>query len=273
VPATRVPGEAAHPTQPFPTLPRPLMPQGPLRPEDAYGLTDAERAECRALITKHRSEGIYTPPDVQGTIMYPGNASGTNWGSAAFDPGRQLLVLNTARLATLVQLIPRDSLAASRQALGNQYEHGSMVGAPYGMRRKTLESASGVPCNPPPWGTLAAVHLPTGQVKWEVPLGTVPDGLPQVAALRGQNIGLPNGGGPLLTSSGLVFIGAAMDGRIRAFDTETGAELWSAVLPRSGIATPMSYMVNGKQYVVISAGGHGKMDLPIGDFVVAFALP
>jgi quinoprotein glucose dehydrogenase len=214
---------------------------------------------------------MFTPPDTQGTIMYPGNASGTNWGSAAFDPGRQLLVLNTARLATLVQLVPRDSMAASRAAGG--YEHGNMTGVPYGMRRKTLESSNGVPCNPPPWGTLAAVHLPTGQIRWEVPLGTVPEMFPQVRSLLGQTIGLPNAGGPLATSSGLVFIGATMDERIRAFDAETGRELWSAKLPRGGMATPMTYQVNGKQYVVISAGGHGKMDMPIGDYVVAFALP
>lgn len=273
VPASRVPGEQASPTQPFPTRPRPLMPQGPLRPDDAFGVTAEERAECRALIARYRSEGIFTPPDTEGTIMYPGNASGTNWGSAAFDPGRQLLVLNTARLATLVQLLPRDSLAPSRAQVGNQYEHGNMTGAPFGMRRKTLESSRGIPCNPPPWGTLAAVHLPTGEVRWEVPLGLVPERFPQAGALVGQTIGLPNAGGPLLTASGLVFIGATMDERIRAFDVDTGRELWSATLPRGGQATPMSYRVDGKQYVVIAAGGHGKMDMPIGDFIVAFALP
>lgn len=272
VPASRVAGETAHPTQPFPTLPRPVMPLGPLRPEEAFGYNDAEREACRALIAQYRSEGIYTPPSLEGTIMYPGNASGTNWGSAAFDPGRQLLVLNTSRLATLVQLVPRDSMAASRAA-NREYEHGTMTGAPYGMRRRTLLSPSGLPCNPPPWGTLAAVHLPTGQVKWEVPLGMIPERFSQLAGFHGKPFGVPNGGGPLLTASGLVFIGAAMDDRFRAFDTEAGAELWNAVLPRSGIATPMSYMMNGKQYVVISAGGHGKMDLPIGDYVVAFALP
>ena len=272
VPATRVAGEPAHPTQPFPTLPRPLMPQGRLRPEDAFGINDAEREECRAMIAKYRNEGIYTPPDLQGTIAYPGNASGTNWGSAAFDPARQILVLNTSRLATLVQLIPRDSMRALR-AREPGYEYGNMTGAPYGMRRKTLESsASAIPCNPPPWGTLAAVHLPTGQVKWEVPLGAIPEGLERAGSLRGKKIGVPNGGGPLLTASGLVFIGAAMDDRIRAFNTETGEEIWSAPLPRSGIATPMTYMAGGRQYVVIAAGGHGKMDLPIGDYVIAFAI-
>lgn len=272
VPASRVPGEHASPTQPFPTLPRALMPQGPLRPEDAFGVTEAERAECRALLGRYRSEGIFTPPDTQGTVMYPGNASGTNWGSAAFDPGRELLVLNTARLATLVQLLPRDSLAASRAALGSRYEHGSMIGAPWVMRRKTLSSSSGVPCNPPPWGTLAAVHLPTGEVRWEVPLGTVPERLTHLGELRGRPIGVPNAGGPLATASGLVFIAATMDQRIRAFDSESGRELWSAGLPHGGMATPMSYMVDGRQFVVIAAGGHGKMGMEIGDYVVAYAL-
>lgn len=272
VPASRVPGEHASPTQPFPTLPRALMPQGPLRPEDAFGVTEADRARCRELLARYRSEGIFTPPDTQGTVMYPGNASGTNWGSAAFDPDRQLLVLNTARLATLVQLIPRDTIAASRAALGAEYEHGNMIGAPWGMRRKTLSSSSGVPCNPPPWGTLAAVHLPSGDVRWEVPLGLASDRFSQLGDLRGTTIGMPNAGGPLATASGLVFIAATMDEMIRAFDVASGRELWNAVLPRGGMATPMSYMVNGTQFVVISAGGHGKMDMPIGDYVVAFAL-
>ncbi len=272
-PRSRVPGDAAWPNQPLPTLPRPLMPHGPLRPEDAFGVTDADRAECRALISRYRSEGIYTPPDTQGTLMYPGNASGTNWGSAAFDPERQLLVLNTARLVTLVQLIPQDSVAASRAALGEQYEHGNMRGAPFAMRRRTLSASSRIPCNPPPWGTLAAVHLPTGEVRWEVPLGQLPDWLPVQGDLKGKTVGVPNAGGPLATASGLVFIGATLDDRFRAFDVATGQELWNTRLPRGGMATPMSYMVNGKQYVVIAAGGHGKMGIPLGDYLIAFALP
>ena len=196
--------------------------------------------------------------------MYPGNTSGTNWGSVAYSPGHGLLVLNTSRLATLVQLIPRRGYGNARADPANkEFEFGFQLGTPYGMKRRTMLSSSGLPVNPPPWGTLAAVDLVSGEVRWEVPLG-----------ILGILTGMPNGGGPIVTKSGLVFIGATPDNRFRAFDIETGEELWRAPLPRSAIATPMTYQLpNGKQYVVIAAGGHGKMGLPTGDYVIAFALP
>lgn len=263
---TDVPGEITSPTQPFPTLPRPLMPQGPLSPDDAFGLTDEDREECRALLAMHRSEGIFTPPSLEGTIMYPGNGSGTNWGSVAFEPERDLLLLTTSRFATLVQLIPADSLETERRLAreaGLDLEFGAQRGAPYAMKRRTLLSSSGVPCNPPPWGTLAAVDLRSGEVRWEVPVGDY----------QGETIGLPNGGGPMVTAGGIVFLGATMDDRFRAFDVETGEMLWTTELPLSAIATPMSYEVDGKQFVVVAVGGHGKMGLPTGDYVMAFSLP
>ena len=195
--------------------------------------------------------------------MFPGNAAGTNWGSVALDPGRGLLVLNTSHYATLVQLIPRDDVAQVQKESGD-YEFAVQWGTPYAMRRKTLRLPGGQPCNPPPWGTLAAIDLATGEVRWEVPLG----------ALNGQRIGLPSMGGPIVTAGGLVFIGATRDNQFRTFDVETGEELWSTTLPRSAIATPMTYQLpGGKQYLVIAAGGHGMMGLPTGDYVIAFALP
>ena len=209
--------------------------------------------------------------------MAPGNASGTNWGSVAYDPERQLLVLNTSRLATLVQLIPRDDLGRYRdesKAAGEDYEFAQQRGAPFAMRRRTLETVKGMPCNAPPWGTLAAVDLSTGEVRWEVPFGQVPDEHPLAKEYGAKPIGIPNGGGPLVTASGIVFIGATFDKRFRAFDVETGRELWQTKLPRAGIATPMTYRAaDGRQMVVIAAGGHGKADQEQGDFVVAFALP
>jgi quinoprotein glucose dehydrogenase len=277
VPRSDVLGETSWPTQPFPVRPRPLMPLAPLTADTAWGPTEADRAECQALVRGYRSEGIYTPPSLRGTIMSPGNGSGTNWGSAAFDRERRLLVLNTARLMTLVQLLPREGFDAARaasEAAGEDWEYGRQREAPYGMRRRTLLSSKGLPCHAPPWGTLAAVALDTGEVRWEVPLGGVPDGHPLKPALGDGAIGLPNGGGPVVTAGGLVFIGAAFDQRLRAFDVETGRELWSAPLPYAGIATPMTYLgADGRQYVVIAAGGHGKSNLAIGDEVVAFALP
>jgi quinoprotein glucose dehydrogenase len=278
VPKTDIAGETSSPTQPFTVKPRSLMPVGPVTPETVWGLNDKDRAECRALAAQYRSEGIYTPPSLRGTIMYPGNASGVNWGSVAVDPSRQLLVANTARLATLVQLIPREEFERARaesRKKGEDYEYGAHRGASFGMRRRTFLSATTrMPCTAPPWGTLAAVDLATGDIRWEVPLGKVPDEHPRRADVGDQATGVPNSGGPLVTASGLIFIGATMDAYFRAVDVESGKELWSTKLPRAGIATPMTYQAaDGRQIIVIAAGGHGKMGLPTGDHVVAFALP
>ena len=277
VPGTTVDGETSAATQPFPTMPRLLMPIGAVTPETVWGLTDADRAECRAIVAPYRSEGIYTPPSLEGTIMYPGNASGTNWGSVAFDSERQLLIANTSRLTTLVQLVPRHDFERERaesRKKGEDWEYGEQRGAPYGMRRRTLLTSRGMPCTPAPWGTLAAVDLASGEVRWEIPFGRLPDGHPALPVVGDQPIGLPNVGGPLATASGLVFIGASMDARFHAFDIETGRELWRTKLPFAGMATPMTYMAaDGRQMIVTAAGGHGKYSSGVGDLVVAFALP
>jgi quinoprotein glucose dehydrogenase len=206
--------------------------------------------------------------------MFPGNGAGTNWGSVAFDHDRSLLILNTARLATFVQLLPRvDFDREIREGREPGFEYGRMSGSRYGMKRTTILSPRGLPCNPLPWGTLAALDLTTGEVAWEIPLGGAPEafGIPPEVASQLQ--GWPNSGGPIVTASGLVFIGATMDQKIRAFDVTDGRELWTADLPRAGIATPMTYAVDGRQFVVIAAGGHGKWGLEQGDYLMAFALP
>jgi len=272
VPASDVPGEQAWPTQPFPLLPPPLAAQR-LRPEDAFGLTPWDRARCREKIAALRNEGIFTPPSLRGTLMFPGNAGGSNWGSVAIDPTRRLAVLNQTNLAFVVRLIPRADYerekAAGAGPLGLR-EFAPQEGTPYGMVREPLQSPLLLPCNPPPWGTLAAVSLDDGSIRWQVPLGSAPDRLPFSLPIRP---GLPNLGGPLVTAGGLVFIAAAMDGVLRAFDVETGAELWADRLPAGGNATPMTLRTrSGRQLVVIAAGGHGKLGTRRGDWVVAYAL-
>ncbi len=269
VPQTTVPGEATSATQPFPSWPPALVPQR-LTPGDAWGLTPLDRAWCRERIESLRSDGIFTPPSLEGSVIYPGTAGGSNWGSVAFDPERKLLIANTSNIANTVQLIRREHADFERdpeQVVGRW----EMLGAPYVGRFGVLTSPLGIPCHAPPWGALAALDLAARELAWQVALGTVRDLAPVPLPIP---FGVPNMGGPLVTRGGLVFIGAALDDYLRAFDVETGEELWRARLPAGGQATPMSYRVRagGPQYVVIAAGGHSSMRTTLGDSLVAFTL-
>jgi quinoprotein glucose dehydrogenase len=269
VPQSDVAGERAWPTQPFPVLPAPLSPER-LSADDAFGLTPEDRARCKAWIAGARSEGIFTPPSIRGTIIYPGNIGGSNWSGAAWDPTRRLLVTPTNHLAFAVSLIPRDSMAAARRAAPRS-EISAQLGTAFGMRRDPLMSANRVPCNPPPWGVLEAVSLTDGAKRWSAPLGYIP-ALKDVAGSRSW--GSINVGGAMITAGGLVFASGGLDSELHAFDVETGRELWQAKLPAGGNAMPMTYRAsNGKQYIVIAAGGHDRLGTPLGDYVVAFALP
>jgi len=270
VPQTDVPGEVTAPTQPFPTWPPAIVPQQ-LRPEDAWGLTPWDRNACRKTIAGMRSEGIFTPPSIEGTVLFPGTAGGSNWGSVAYDPERRLLVANTTRIANTIHLVPREEAAFERDS--DEYvARFEQAGAPYVARFGVLLSPLGVPCNAPPWGTLAVLDLEKRDLRWEVPLGTVRDLSPVPIPLKW---GVPNMGGPLATGGGVVFIGAALDNYLRAFDIESGAELWRGRLPAGGQATPMTYRLerDGRQFVVIAAGGHAQMRSTAGDSLIAFALP
>jgi len=272
VPQTTVKGEQTSATQPFPTLPRPLVPHR-LKPEDAWGLTDKDHDACREKIASLRSEGIYTPPSLEGTVAIPGNGGGMNWSGMSFDPVRQLLIANTNNLPYLVKLIPRDEFNAMRETGAvNRFkgEFGRQTGAPYAMYREMLLSPGGTPCIAPPWGKLTAVDLNTGEIRWDAPLGRVP----QLAlSPKSSEFGSPNLGGSMVTAGGLVFIAAAMDDKLRAFDVETGKLIWEGQLPASAQAAPMTYLADGKQFVVICAGGHGNLGTKRGDHVVAFTLP
>jgi quinoprotein glucose dehydrogenase len=200
---------------------------------------------------------------------------GINWGSLSVDGGRDVLVVNTQRIATYVRLIPRAEFAARFGDEPPAYGFEPQEGTPYGLERRPLLSPLGAPCNPPPWGTLVAIGLSDGEVRWEVPLGTTRDLAPFPVWWWLGEIGVPNLGGPITTASGLTFIAATTDAYLRAFATETGAQLWRHRLPTAAQSTPMTYRVrpDGKQYVVVAAGGHMLLGTEPGDALVAFALP
>ena len=271
VPARAVAGETVSPTQPFSSLPSLGLQH--LSPDDAWGLSPLDRRRCREAIDGAHYDGVFTPPGLDVTLVTPSNIGGAHWGGVAFDPARQIVVVPVNRLAALVQLIPRERHDPSRNEAG--WEYAPMRGTPYVMRRRILLSPLGLPCTPPPFGTLVAISLLTGKTIWEVPLGTTRDLVASKIFLPiTVGSGTPNLGGPIITAGGLIFIGAAMDNYLRAFDVESGRELWKGRLPAGGQATPMTYRLpNGRQYVVIAAGGHGKMGTTRGDSVVAFALP
>ncbi|HTS65240.1 MAG TPA: pyrroloquinoline quinone-dependent dehydrogenase [Candidatus Acidoferrales bacterium] len=256
-PGSDIPGEDAARSQPLPAW-SPMVPQR-LTPADAWGSTPEARAWCRAKIESLRNDGLFTPPSLRGSIAFPGNIGGVNWGSAAWDPVRGFLLANTNRVAAIFQLIPREDMQSAfdhaketETAWGGEFAR--QRGTPFGMHREWLVAPNGQPCNSPPWGALAAFDLGAGKLRWEAPLETI------------------TLGGPMATAGGLVFTAAAIDPHLRAFDADTGKLLWTAELPASAQSTPMTYEWKGNQYIVICAGGHGKMKSKMGDSVVAFAL-
>jgi quinoprotein glucose dehydrogenase len=263
-------GESVWSTQPFPIAPKPLAPIS-ISSGDAYGLTFWDRGACRKIMQGARIGGLYTPPSTGGTILYPFTGGGSNWGGLAFDAAHDIAYVNTSSAMHLVTLIPQKQFGETREKFQDK-EVSPNLGAPFGMMRETVLSPLGMPCNPPPWGQLHAIDMHDGRVLWSVPLGTTEDMAPFSEYFLGKT-GTPNFGGPIVTASGLVFIGAAMDDYLRAFDAKTGAELWRGRLPAGGQATPMSYVWHGRQYVVIAAGGHSKANTKRGDEVMAFALP
>jgi quinoprotein glucose dehydrogenase len=289
VPASTVPGERASPTQPFSTIPA-LSPHA-LRADEAFGADSADRAACRATIAALRNEGIFTPPSLEGTLAMPSNIGGAHWGGVAFDPVRQYAIVPVNHVAAIVQLIPRERFDPEHGEAG--WEYAQMRGTPYVMRRRILLSPAGVPCTPPPFGALVAVDLVKGTIAWRVPLGTPgksmaarapeapqtghasPFGLRAPAGTDSATLralGSPNLGGAITTAGGLAFIAATIDRQLRAFDLDSGRELWGGALPAAGKATPMTYAVAGRQFVAIAAGGDGGV-FGRSDEIVVFALP
>ena len=277
VPQGSLEGENLSKTQPFPTKPLPLNPIN-FDPDEAYGFTFWDRGYCKRTAKKLRNEGLYTPPSLQGSIHYPSAIGGNNWGGPAIDHSRNVMVVNTMNLASLIVMIPRKDCNKSLEELAINDTQARFTaieqneGIPYcNLRSMGFFSPLGVPCTKPPWGTLTAVDLNTGDHLWNVPLGTSKD----IAPFPFWWIkGAPNMGGPTVTASGVTFIAATSDYYLRAFNTETGEELAKFRLPTGGHATPMTYKnKDGRQFVVIAAGGHWAIGTPASDHLIAFALP
>jgi len=272
VPASDVPGEEAAMTQPFPAQ-LPALGLQNVSEDSAWGPTPELLQIAKERISRHSHQGVFTPPSLKGSLITPGNVGGMNWSGASVDPERNVLVTNTNRIAALITLFPKT--ANTRQSVNKALPRAEVApqeGTPYIMSREYLfiiEAGEFIMQTKPPWGTLAAVDLTTGKLKWERPLGMMmnPEKYPDAAKWGSINFG-----GAITTAGGLIFIASSMDGFIRAFNTDNGEMLWQAMLPAGGQATPMTYELNGKQYVVIAAGGHGKLGTKLGDYIVAYSL-
>ncbi|WP_110668756.1 membrane-bound PQQ-dependent dehydrogenase, glucose/quinate/shikimate family [Salinicola halophilus] len=245
---------------------------------DMWGATPFDQLMCRYIFKGYRYEGLYTAPDTDYSLSFPGSLGGMNWGGVSFDPTADTLYVNDMRLGLYVHMEPQDEGAEASD--GDESVNAGMgavplKGTPYSVIKDRFLSPLGIPCQEPPFGSLTSIDMKTRSVNWEVPLGTVQD-----TQLFGQKmhlpipIGMPTIGGSMTTQGGLTFFAATQDYWLRAFDSATGEQLWKARLPVGSQGTPISYVSpeTGKQYVIISAGG-ARQSPDRGDYVVAYALP
>ncbi|WP_207459021.1 glucose/quinate/shikimate family membrane-bound PQQ-dependent dehydrogenase [Azospirillum sp. SYSU D00513] len=267
-PGGAIPEDRTSPTQPVSGLT--FMPE-PLTEANMWGVSLLDQLACRIQFRSLRYEGRYTPPSLQGTLVYPGNFGVFNWGSVAVDPVRQVMFGMPTYLAFTSQLIPSDQVGSGQKVNTGEAGLNLNVGGPYAVRMQPFQSPLGLPCQAPPWGFVAGVDLRTGEIAYKHKNGTVRDAGP--VPLPPIELGVPGIGGPMITAGGVAFLGAAIDNYLRAYDLTTGETLWEQRLPAGGQATPMSYTAGDRQYVVHVAGGHGSIGTKAGDYVIAYALP
>jgi quinoprotein glucose dehydrogenase len=272
VPQGAAPGDRTSPTQPFSQLT--FRPEKKLTGADMWGATIFDQLACRIMFHQMRYEGTFTPPSLQGTLVFPGNLGTFEWGGIAVDPARQIAIANPITIPFVSKLLPRgpNNPAAPNAAHPSGSEIGvqPMYGAPYGVVLHPFLSPVGLPCLRPPWGYMAAIDLKTMKIAWQHRNGTIRDSAPVPIPIK---MGVPSLGGPMTTAGGVAFLTGTADYFIRAYDVSNGQQLWESRLPAGGQSTPMTYSVDGKQYVVTAAGGHGSFGTKIGDYVIAYALP
>ena len=263
-------GEFYSPTQPFSDLD--LAPKQKLTDKDMWGATMFDQLICRISFHRLNYEGIYTPPSENGTLVFPGNLGVFEWGGMSVNPDRQIALMNPIGLPFVSKLIPENpNRKETEKGAGTEQGVQPMYGVPYGVEINPFLSPIGLPCKQPAWGYVAGVDLKTHDIVWKRRIGTIRDSLPGIP-LPPFKMGVPMLGGPISTAGNLMFVGATQDDYIRAINASNGDELWKGRLPAGGQATPMTYAMNGKQYVVIMAGGHGSFGTQMGDSLVAYTL-
>ncbi|WP_250520535.1 MULTISPECIES: glucose/quinate/shikimate family membrane-bound PQQ-dependent dehydrogenase [unclassified Caballeronia] len=274
VPQGAAKGDRLSPTQPFSQLT--FRPAKNLTDADMWGATMYDQLMCRVIFHRLKYEGPFTPPSEQGTLVFPGNLGMFEWGGLAVDTDRRIAIANPIALPFVSKLVPRgpgnpiDPPQAGQAGTGTEVGIQPQYGVPYGVELNPFLSPLRLPCKQPAWGYVAALDLDTNKVIWKKRIGTTRDASPIPVPFR---MGMPMLGGPMTTAGHVFFIGATQDDYLRAFSTDTGEKLWEARLPAGGQATPMTYEANGKQYVLIAAGGHGSFLTKLGDYVIAYALP
>ncbi|QDY71586.1 glucose/quinate/shikimate family membrane-bound PQQ-dependent dehydrogenase [Qingshengfaniella alkalisoli] len=267
-PGGAIPEDFTAPSQPVSKL---TFEPRPLRGRDMWGASLIDQMICRIRLHRYSYEGRYTPPSPKGTIVYPGNFGVFNWGSIAVDPERQVMFGMPTHLAFIQQLIPAEDLPPlDPEAKGSEHGVNRNEGAPYGVNMHPFLGPLGVPCQAPPWGYVAGADLRTGDIAYLRKNGTIRDMTPLPLPFE---LGVPGIGGPIITKGGVAFLAAAVDDYLRAYDLTTGEVLWKGRLPAGGQSTPMTYAVDGTQYVVIVAGGHGSIGTKPGDYILAYKLP
>ena len=273
VPRTDVAGERASPTQPFPVLPPPLHPERATE-EDIFAYSTEHADYCRKQLSGLRNDGMFTPPSLQGTLVYPGNPGGVNWGSMAVHEDRQIALTIVKRWPTVVALVPRRDFRRRAREASNDPRNPQFTaqnGTPYGMMRYDFVNPNNnVPCLQGPWGMLIAIDLSTASVRWRTPVGVFPDAREHPEAARWGT--LP-GGGAIVTKSGIVFVGTDGEPALYAYRLDDGHTLSRIDLPAPAQATPMTYMSKGRQFVVVTAGGPSAAAGRPSDYVLAYALP
>jgi len=271
-PQGAVEGDHTAPTQPVSAL---SYGPEPLTGADMWGVTLFDQLACRIEFHKLRYEGRFTPPSEQGSLVHPGNFGVFNWGSVAVDPERQIVVSSPAYLAFVSKLVPRHD--DTSLYVNDSRPQGALpalnenFGARYAVQLHPFYSPLKLPCQEPPWGYVSAADLTTGKKIWMHRNGTVRDLAPVPVPFE---MGVPDLGGPVTTAGGVAFLSGTMDYYVRAYDVHTGEEIWKDRLPAGGQATPMSYEgSDGRQYLLVVAGGHGSTGTKAGDSVIAYALP